>query len=263
MAWTETCKIDFHKQIEHKKEQGYKTKDALVELSNDSGIPIGTLKNWLYPESRKKALDAYQEKSCKTTTNLVEEFEEIDKAAYKQKLEVVREIAAEKKEIRAEQREERDLEEQLGAEKYDAQPQDENIQILHGDFRELCLDIPENSVDLVLTDPPYPKEFLPLWSDLSFHAERILKPSGFCIAYSGQMHIQEVLNRMSEHLNYYWTFCLYHTGGSMIVNHVNVMNKWKPVLIYQKSPREKIKFTDMDYVVSEKREKDNHKWQRR
>lgn len=64
MAWTETCKIDFQKQIEHRKEQGCKIKDVLVELSNDSGIPIGTLKNWLYPEIQER----YKEKSIKNDT---------------------------------------------------------------------------------------------------------------------------------------------------------------------------------------------------
>ena len=32
----------------------------------------------------------------------------------------------------------------------------------HGDFKTVLADIPDNSLDLILTDPPYPKEFLTL-----------------------------------------------------------------------------------------------------
>lgn len=40
------------------------------------------------------------------------------------------------------------------------------------------LDLEPESVDLILTDPPYPREFLPLWSDLGDLAERVLKRGG-------------------------------------------------------------------------------------
>ena len=55
MAWTETCKIDFKKQIDHKKEQGVSVRQALKQLSEESDIAIGTLKDWLYEESTKKS----------------------------------------------------------------------------------------------------------------------------------------------------------------------------------------------------------------
>jgi len=65
---------------------------------------------------------------------------------------------------------------------------------------------------------------------------------------------------LSKSLDYVWTFCLYHEGQTQIVNGVNVMCRWKPVLIFQKG---KTKFTRtiQDYVVSEQREKDGHDWQ--
>lgn len=91
----------------------------------------------------------------------------------------------------------------------------EKIEIFNKDFQES--DIQENSIDLILTDPPYPKEFLPLWSSLGKFAERVLKPSKFLIAYSGQMYLPEVLNRLNEHLNYFWTGMIYHRGANQLV----------------------------------------------
>jgi hypothetical protein len=57
MAWTETCKIDFNKQVEHKKAEGMPVREALKVLSEESGIPIGTLSNWFYERQRAKPID--------------------------------------------------------------------------------------------------------------------------------------------------------------------------------------------------------------
>ena len=48
------------------------------------------------------------------------------------------------------------------------------VEIIHGDFRVVCRDIADESVNLLLTDPPYPKEYLPLWNDLAEMAVRVL-----------------------------------------------------------------------------------------
>ncbi|MCK4328757.1 hypothetical protein KAX02_02835 [candidate division WOR-3 bacterium] len=69
MAWTETCKIDFVKQIEHKKEQGISVRQALKQLSEESDIPIGTLSNWMYPE-QTKARSERQRESVRKNANV-------------------------------------------------------------------------------------------------------------------------------------------------------------------------------------------------
>ena len=129
-----------------------------------------------------------------------------------------------------------------------------------GDFEEVFKDIPDGSVDCIITDPPYPYEFIEVWSKLSRFAKRVLKPNGFCIAYSGQMYLPEVMNRMNEHLDYYWTFAVYHEGQTQIVNGINLMCRWKPVLIFQNG-KKKIDNTFQDYFISEQREKNGHDWQ--
>lgn len=137
---------------------------------------------------------------------------------------------------------------------------DIDIDFRLGDFEEVFADLPDGSVDCIITDPPYPLEFIECWSKLSRFAKRVLKPNGFCIAYSGQMNLPEVIKRMNEHLDYYWTFCLYHEGQTQIVNGVNLMCRWKPVLIYQNG-KKKIDNTIQDYFISEQREKKGHDWQ--
>ncbi len=134
---------------------------------------------------------------------------------------------------------------------------DKRIDLRHGDFREVLANI--EKVDLILTDPPYPKEYLPLWKDLAKFAKEKLKENGYLIAYSGQYHLPQVINYLSDELNYIWVFCLNHKE-SQIINNVNVMCRWKPILIFQKG-RTKFKYTISDYIEPINQEKLYHSWQ--
>ena len=133
-----------------------------------------------------------------------------------------------------------------------------NIEIRKGDFKKVLKDLKD--VDVIITDPPYPKEYLDCFSDLGRFAKEKLKEDGFLIVYSGQYHLPEVIKRLEEHLTYVWTFCLYHVGKKQLVNGVNIMCGWKPVLIFSKG-KKKMRFAAYDVLVSEKREKSSHEWQ--
>ncbi len=130
--------------------------------------------------------------------------------------------------------------------------------LYNDDFNNIKLE--ENSIDLIITDPPYPKEYLHCWKELADYASKVLKPGGFLVAYSGQLYMKEVMNYLSDKLEYYWTFCLYHKGGTQIVSARNITCRWKPIFIYQKCPFKKNRVME-DYIISEQREKGEHEWQ--
>ena len=136
--------------------------------------------------------------------------------------------------------------------------QDEWVTIYHGDCREVLPLIHDKSIDLVLTDPPYPKEYLPLFSILSEYSSRALKDFGYLISYSGQSHLPDVLNHLSEHLNYKWTAVLLHKQSSVVWSS-RAICKWKPLLIYQNGIN-----TDMplfvDVIEGAGAEKKLHHW---
>jgi len=135
-----------------------------------------------------------------------------------------------------------------------------NVDFRLGDFEEVLADIPDNSVDCIITDPPYPYEYIECWSKLSKFAAKKLKNNGFCIAYSGQMYLPEVMKRMGENLDYYWTFSLLHTGSKQLINARNVFCGWKPILIFQKGFK-KSEISIDDIITGSGREKEQHKWQ--
>lgn len=116
------------------------------------------------------------------------------------------------------------------------------VVLRNGDFRELCLELPDHSVDLILTDPPYPAEFLPLWEDMARAALRILKPGGYLAAYSGQRFLPEIYAMLGRHLEYQWTAAVRHSAGFHKIWMHDLLNAWKPILIYSNgAPRQKMR----------------------
>ena len=71
---------------------------------------------------------------------------------------------------------------------------------------------------------------------------------------------RKVIKRLSEHLTYVWTFCLYHTGKKQLINNINIMCGWKPILIFSNGNK-KMRFSAYDVIISEQREKFSHIWQ--
>lgn len=124
--------------------------------------------------------------------------------------------------------------------------ENDDIKIYNDDFKNVAADIQENSVDLILTDPPYPEEFLPLWEQMFEVADRILKPSRFLVCYANHQNLDAIF-RLKNNLKYYWTFKLDFTLKPMAMGR-NLIATWKPVLIYQKLPFKKIVETIEDNV---------------
>lgn len=129
-----------------------------------------------------------------------------------------------------------------------------------GDMREVGSRIADNSVDLIVTDPPYPFEYIERFSDLSALAARVLKPGALCCVYSGQMFLPEVIARLSENLTYIWALAIKHAGGNQRIWKVNLNAGWKPVLLYVKPPLDVYWDSFID-ITSGAREKDDHPWQ--
>lgn len=125
-----------------------------------------------------------------------------------------------------------------------------------GDFREVLADVPDGSVDLILTDPPYPAEYLPLWSGLGELAARVLRHGGLLAAMSGQTHLPDVMARLGEHLPYRWTMAYLMPGKASVVHARAVSTQWKPILVYGSS--DGVRFHDV--VSSDEGDKSHHDW---
>jgi site-specific DNA-methyltransferase (adenine-specific) len=137
---------------------------------------------------------------------------------------------------------------------------DTSIDLRLGDFRELVLATPDNSVDLILTDPPYGREFRDLWKDLAREAARVLKPGAFLVAYSGQHGLPEILSALASHLDYFWMGFLLHRVCPRR-EEVRVINAGKPLPVFYKAPRRTPARWFTDVVTGSGPAKSLHPWQ--
>jgi hypothetical protein len=135
-----------------------------------------------------------------------------------------------------------------------------NSSIITGDFGEAGKQVPDGVADLVFTDPPYDKKGVARYSDLARFAARILRPGGSCIAYFGQHTLPDVLDLMKDHLRFWWTLAVIHTGATKHLTGVKVIVTWKPLLWFVKGTGRVKRDLVMDSIRSD-REKGMHDWQ--
>lgn len=118
-------------------------------------------------------------------------------------------VAKAKKEIKAE-KDKRDL---TAAQKTISNEKRQSIESVC-DLRVCsCADLFKSGIkpDAVITDPPYPAEFLPVFTELAEGCKLAGVP--LVAVMSGQSYLPEVFRRMCEHLKYRWTLAYLTPGG--------------------------------------------------
>jgi ParB-like chromosome segregation protein Spo0J len=85
-----------------------------------------------------------------------------------------------------------------------------DAKVIAGDFRTAGRAVADASVDLIFTDLPYAKEFVPLYGDLAEFGARVLVEGGSLITYLGQHNLPEVLQLMQQHLRWHWICAAVH-----------------------------------------------------
>lgn len=107
------------------------------------------------------------------------------------------------------------------------------INLIHGNSIELAEQyITAGSVDLIFTDPPYPKEYHYCYEWLAKEAARVLKPDGFLITYAGPYWKHKVMMTLGEYLDYYFDFILMHKGNTSILWSRRIITGYKSLLCY-------------------------------
>lgn len=107
----------------------------------------------------------------------------------------------------------------------------DEYEVIHGDMARVLGDMGPASVDVIVTDPPYPREYLPLYEDLARGGARVLKPGGSMLVMVGQSYLPEILALMTPHMRYQWMVAYLTPGGQSAQLWQRKVNTfWKPVL---------------------------------
>lgn len=116
-------------------------------------------------------------------------------------------------------------------------------------------------VDAVVTDPPYPNEYVDLvCSALALSADCV-NNDGELFALLGQAHFSNYLNGLGSGWEYKWLYCFLALGGqSPQIWPLKLNSFWKPIIYAVRGkPERKQWFSDV--VKSYSNEKSEHKWQ--
>ena len=215
-------------------------KGKAVVTRIDKEISIGDILH--YGEILRTQLN---EQSITAAWNTLDNIEKAEKKAKQE---------AERKEA------ERLRQQELARQRYlEAVKKAEHCTLYHCSVAELSHYVQPNCIDSIITDPPYPKEFLPVYSDLAQFAAYALKPGGSLVVMVGQSYLQEVMERLSSTgLTYRWTFAYLTPGVATQVHQGHAQSMWKPLLWYTKGD-----YTGMyiyDVFQSDKSDKRFHDW---
>ena len=138
----------------------------------------------------------------------------------------------------------------------------EGVELILGDFRQA--NIPDNSIDLIFTDPPYGDKYLDLYEGLGKFANRVLKDGGSLVTFFGQHNMIKIGNIFENSgLTFAWQICVKHSGHSAMtmVHGSTISVKWKPLLWFIKGNKTNYTSTVEDFIQSEAPKKIIHDWQ--
>ncbi|MBC7282614.1 DNA methyltransferase [Hoeflea sp.] len=122
-------------------------------------------------------------------------------------------------------------------------------------------EIPDESVDAIITDPPYPRDYIDLFDDLGALAARVLKPGGSLIALVGQSYLPQYIDLLSRHLDYHWTIGVHMPGGQAVQLWEKEVNTfWKPALWFTKGKRDGKWQSDFIRTDANNNDKAHHHW---
>lgn len=129
---------------------------------------------------------------------------------------------------------------------------------------ESCLDalqLPAESIDWLITDPPYPKEYLDTYDDLARVAAHALKPGGSLLCMTGQTYLPDIMTRLTRHLTYHWTLAYLTPGGQAVQQFPRRVNTfWKPVLWFTKGEYDGEWIGDVTKSSVNDNDKTRHHW---
>ena len=131
-------------------------------------------------------------------------------------------------------------------------------------FNEPCINAlnrEPNGFDWIVTDPPYPQEFLPVYDDLAELCVHSLKPGGSLLCMIGQSYLPDIVAKLSKRLKYHWTLAYLTPGGQATFLHArNVNTFWKPILWFTKGDYAGRAIGDTTRSAVNDNDKSRHHW---
>lgn len=101
--------------------------------------------------------------------------------------------------------------------------------IVNGNCLEVMQQIPDHSIDLIYTDPPYPKKYMYLYGRIAEEAERILKVGGSFMPIIPHYALESVMQEVCQYLKWRWIISMWQMDGAHPRMAMGVEVLWKPI----------------------------------
>lgn len=118
-----------------------------------------------------------------------------------------------------------------------------------------------NSVDLIVTDPPYEKAGVPLYRDLSAFAARRLKPGGLLFAYAGLLDFDQIMDHLRSDMQYVAMIIFLRTTRQSPIYPIKVDGRFRPILVFSNGKYTPTRWMNDVIVARAGPEKESHPWQ--
>lgn len=122
------------------------------------------------------------------------------------------------------------------------------------------IDLPENSIDLIYTDPPYSPDFTQVYTDLAILAKKVLKPGCLCIAYCGDRNLPDIMKNMSNHLEWHTMMYQLMPQGENRLNYSQQSEVVRHLVVFKK-PGKTPKMEWVNNGIKVTRSKKHHEWE--
>ena len=140
-------------------------------------------------------------------------------------------------------------------------PDDDRVSCFACDIANAKCRIEAESVDWIITDPPYPKKYLHVYGQLGEFAAHALKPGGSLLAMVGQSYLPEIVAQLANNLNYHWTLAYLTPGGQAVQVWDRKANTfWKPILWFTKGKYAGDWVGDVCRSQANDNDKQHHRW---
>lgn len=135
------------------------------------------------------------------------------------------------------------------------------VRLILGDCLEIMKTLPDNSVDTVITDPPYSRRHLPFYGQIASQLPRILRHGGSLLAIVPHYAMPDILQAVGIHLKYRWLCCMWQGTGQHPRMAMGIEVMWKPIVWWVNEAWPSGRGFIRDGFENQQEGKTLHKWQ--
>jgi DNA modification methylase len=106
--------------------------------------------------------------------------------------------------------------------------------IICGDARDVLQTLPDSSISLVFTDPPYPRKYKHTFQYLADYCPRLMKRGASLVTIAPHYLLEEIMSMFLGKLKYRWILNMSQLDGNHPRMAMGIEVCWKPMLWYVK-----------------------------